>query len=1267
MKRISTFLTFLLFSYTSIFAQVYINEYSCSNKTTITDNYGENEDWIELYNAGATAVNLGGYFLSDKPTDPTKWMIPAGLTLNAGARKLIWASGLDIVVGTNYHANFKLTQMRQESIILADASGTIIDQVALIPTLRNHSRGRVTDGAATFGVFTTPTPNAANANAFQEYVEKPVFNLAGGYYNGAQSITITCATPGAEIRYTLNGTMPTAASTLYAGAINIIQDSCIRAIALIPGSTTLAPSFSETNTYLIDKTYTLPLVCVAGTFTGGGGLFNTGNEIMNSFEYYDENHVFQMEMDGDMRRHGNDSWAYSQKGMRFYARDQYGKENNMAYNFFPNQTTRDEYDVIILKAAGSDNFPDGGSNPPTRCAHIRDAFVQSVSDRYNLQIDSRKVRSCLVYVNGRYWGVYELRERIDADYTEYYYNQGENDIDMLRFWGGLNVEYGSDSGWVNLYNFATTQNLAVPANYAHVEDRLDLIGLIDYFVLNTYVNNSDWLNWNSSWWRGRKQTANTPKVKWKYQNWDVDNCYNLGQNYTGLPSTNFTNDPCEVTDLPQFQNAGSDMGHVDIFNALMVNPVFRDLYINRYSELINTAFNCVTMLAHFDSMVAHIDPEMNKHCTRWGGTYTQWQNNIVYLRNQISGRCAVIDTGMIDCFNVTGPYNVTMSVAPVGSGTIQVSTQNPTSYPFTTDFFGGVNIPFIATPNPGYIFDYWEVLNHAPSPNINSDSMALNLIEADTVIAHFKTQWQASNDTTLCGSSTVTLKAQGVPGATYAWNIQGNATVISTDSFIVVTPATTTSYVVSSGINIDTITITVNAIPTFSFGTDKALCDVPSITLNPNLVSIPTVVYQWQDATSNPTYTITQSGQYWLFADNNGCTHRDTINVVLGTTPSFDFGNPNQLFCDVPNILLNPNIPANPLTILTWQDGSGAPTYNVTTSGLYWLSATNQGCTHRDSVSYILSTTPVVNLGADSTYCSSNVNSVLLDATNAGNTHIYTWQDGSANPTFLVTSSGLYYVHIDNQGCTASDSVAIVLGPPPAVELGATKQTLCPNEPLELNAEGSQLTYEWQDGSTYTTYFVKSAGLYYVTVTNAQGCQGMDSVEVEASPLFSVDLGPDRTICYGDSINLAPQLPAGANIQWVGYSTRNLLITSPGVYTANVVLEGCRVEDQIEFKSIDCQNCDLYVPSAFTPNGDNYNDGIYCVANCPIATFSWKIFDRWGTIVYETNDIAGVWGGKDRKGKDVPEGVYQYFAKCNVSDEGKNKEIIKTGTITVVR
>jgi hypothetical protein len=627
----------------SLFAQVVINEISCANQNIIADNYNEYEDWIELYNAGSSPVDLTGYYLSDNINMPTKWAIPSGV-INPGAFRLFFASDKNIVVGASSHTNFKLKQTGNEEVVLANPSGAIIDSITIKPTQLNHSYGRTTNGAGTWGVYTTPTPNASNTGYYLGYANKPTFNVTPGFYSSAQNVIITSNDPLCTIRYTTDGTDPIPNSTLYTGPIIVDSTALIRARCFSSNSAVL-PSFIETNTYFINASHTLPVISLGGDYNY---LFASWNmELPSSLEYFDKTGAFQFEGFGESNKHGNDSWAYDQKGIDYVVKDEYGYNNQFDYQIFHTKT-RQNFQRLMLKAGGSDNYT--GFGGPS--CHIRDAFIHSLGERANIDIDHRTNESCVVYINGQYWGIYELREKtMDPDYTEYYYGQKEEDLDLLSYWGTLTVRYGSSADWVDLYNFITNNNMSDQANYNLAASRIEITSVIDHMIINTWAVNSDWINWNSAWWRGN----GTPNVKWRYVNWDMDNTFNLGQNYTGWPTTDYTADPCALNN--NFSNTGPEMGHFDIFNALMDNTGFKNMFINRYTDLTQTYFSCNYAIPFLDSMVANIAPEMPAQIARWGGSLSDWQNNVQLMKNQITGRCSVITQGILDCYGVVDASN----------------------------------------------------------------------------------------------------------------------------------------------------------------------------------------------------------------------------------------------------------------------------------------------------------------------------------------------------------------------------------------------------------------------------------------------------------------------------------------------------------------------------------------------------------------------------------------------------------------------------------
>jgi gliding motility-associated-like protein len=205
-------------------------------------------------------------------------------------------------------------------------------------------------------------------------------------------------------------------------------------------------------------------------------------------------------------------------------------------------------------------------------------------------------------------------------------------------------------------------------------------------------------------------------------------------NYTGIPDPSANADPCNAENLP---NPGGQ-GHTDILEKLInENPIVEQYYVTRYIDLINTSFSCTSMLALLDSMVNEIDPEMTAHCTKWGGTYNGWQTRVTQLRNFINQRCLAMEQGLIDCYQLTGPFPVTFDVSPVNAGTIKVNSINPPSYPWSTTYFGGIQTNVKAKANTGYIFDHWTYTTGPMGLANTLDSNFININGPETIVAVF--------------------------------------------------------------------------------------------------------------------------------------------------------------------------------------------------------------------------------------------------------------------------------------------------------------------------------------------------------------------------------------------------------------------------------------------------------------------------------------------------------------------------------------------------
>ncbi|HEX8270546.1 MAG TPA: CotH kinase family protein [Flavobacterium sp.] len=718
-----------------------INEYSASNRN-FNDSFDRNEDWIELYNSSPdTYFNLAGYYLSNNINDPTKWQIQSGV-IPPNSRILVYCSNRDISSGPALHASFDLTQTDADEIVLADPSGTIVASLEMFVTQTNHSYGRTTDGAATWSVFSTATPGQQNTNGFANYTTKPTFSIAPGKYTAPVSVVLSSTGPNEQIRYTTNGSTPTATSALYTNPILVSQSTVVRARAFST-TTTILPGFIETNTYFINENSSLPVI----SLSGGADmltLFNgTQIEPIGYLEYFESDGTFVDENMGDFDKHGNDSWAYPQRGVDFISRDDHGYKRRLEHQFF-NTSERTNFRRLILKAAGSDNYPHQSGG-----AHMRDVFVQKLSELSDLELDERRSTYVSLFVNGVYWGVYDMREKVDDNqYTDHYYGQdylfrdSDQYIQYIKTWGATEAEFGNQpalDAWQDLTDFVQNNDMAIEANYNYVDSQLNIDSLIDYFVINSYMVNRDWLNWNTSWWRGTDPSGGA--LKWRYSLWDCDGVLGHYTNYTGIEDTSANADPCQAENIPV------GVGHTQTIGKLIEeNPVVRQRYITRYADLLNTHFSCEQVTQVFDSIVALIAPEMPRQILRWGGNLSTWQSNVQAARDFLLTRCSqTISTGLASCYDLTGPFETTFQVEPVNSGKIRMNSEWIANYPFTAEVFGNIETILKAEPLAGYQFSHWVVDGSVIEPDAQNPDIVLQISQATSVTAHY-TELSGSDD-----------------------------------------------------------------------------------------------------------------------------------------------------------------------------------------------------------------------------------------------------------------------------------------------------------------------------------------------------------------------------------------------------------------------------------------------------------------------------------------------------------------------------------------
>jgi hypothetical protein len=833
-KRIYFSLT-LSFFFISLFAQdVVINEFSTSNLEGFQDEFGRTEDWVELYNTTNSAINISGWYLSDKQDNPSKFAFPEGTIIEANGYLVIMCSGRDLAGEEYIHSSFKLAQTSGLDIIsLADAGGTVVDMQTLRITQVEHSNARATDGSNDWMVCTEPTLGETNnaSSQYQRYTATPRIEQQAGFYQDAITVSIVNNEAGSTMRYTTDGRNVTANSPVYTGPIEVSSTTVVKAMsfsdtsAILPGKMDFATFFINENDFTV-AVFSVASDQVINLANGQGDLIPIG-----SLEYFDTEGNLAATSFGSLNRHGQDSWRLQHRSIDWVSRDEMGYSKAVNAPLF-SYSDREEYQKFMFRNSGDDNYParnasDGMTDFNHRgSTHIRDEYVQNLSREGGMELDTRAVERVVLFLNGEYWGLYGMRERpVDHDYTDYYYKQGKYEIQYLSTWGDTEAEYGGNEAiyeWEDIRNFCLENDMSDDANYQVVADEVDLLSMIDYLIVNLNVVASDWMNYNTGWWRGLDEDK--PHKKWGYILWDLDATFDYYINYSGVPNISPEAAPCDIEDISDFMddffgdlstlsdsvgqdttdyntcpsildgtnpypaddeilvtlfnsstpffdgmqccdnwnnqcqqfydfieesggitfgNQGNVGAHEKMFLKLLEeSETFKQLYYGRYADLMNTVYTCENMIETLERMVAVIDPEMDRQIARWGGTRTEWESNVEDLKEFINQRCELLDDGLVECYEVTGPYELTLMTEPDFAGEIDINTLDIREFPWTGEYFGGMvnNIKARVFDEylENYVFSHWE----SASGNIifpsESDFLAnITLTQADTLTAVF--------------------------------------------------------------------------------------------------------------------------------------------------------------------------------------------------------------------------------------------------------------------------------------------------------------------------------------------------------------------------------------------------------------------------------------------------------------------------------------------------------------------------------------------------
>ena len=664
-------LFFCIYSFVGFSQHLVINEFVASNESSLQDEDGDYPDWIELYNSSNSQIDLAGYFLSDDLNNPKKWIFPS-VPIESKKFLIVFASGKD-KVQNEIHTNFKINS-EGEHLLLSNSAENIIDSVLPVNLEKNQSYGRYEDGENNFSYLNIPTPGAPNSQP--KISNEILFSIPAGFYNLPLNLSISSSD---SVYYTTDGSEPSLGSNLFIDQISI-SPSRINNYSLIPtthlsydpdiwpnrefgfqeppggevekGTVIRARSYRNgtptskiiTKTYFNKNTeYSFPIfslvtdslnlfdydmgIYVTGKNFNSDNLDWTGNyhmrgkewERIGNVEYFNKNGEVQFSENAGIRISGNKSRSSPQKSLRLYFREEYGR-SEIEYSFFPSRNYQD-YKRLTLRSSFTYWW---GRN-----SLFTDDLIHKIVSDGGIDMEIQKSQPSLVFINGEYWGVHNIRERQDKYYLRSLYGIDKDSVNIIA--GNMHVTEGSAQSFIDLIDFVESHEMSDSTNYAYVKNEIEINNYIDYYIIELYFNNQDWPGNNMKMWKSK-----TPGSKWRWMLYDLDAAF-----------SDYTIDP--------FISLNEDQSNQALFfKKLLQNEEFKEQFFSRFSLHAKTAFNPDISREYIDEMRLIYAQEIDEHIERWGipTSYNKWVDNCDFLENYIENRPCVMESILIQNLNL---------------------------------------------------------------------------------------------------------------------------------------------------------------------------------------------------------------------------------------------------------------------------------------------------------------------------------------------------------------------------------------------------------------------------------------------------------------------------------------------------------------------------------------------------------------------------------------------------------------------------------------
>ena len=732
MKRFYLLLTILATAVSTQAQTLIINELMQSNIDCIMDDLNDFPDsWVELYNPTDASINLKNYKIGTKDKASKAWSLP-NKTIAAKGYVVIYCdkAGEDEGVSA-LHTNFRLESDKDGKLYLFKGSD-IVDQLegmAKQPA-PNIAYGRKSDGADEWGYQARPTPGASNCGTvYQKVLGEPVFSTKGRVKIASGSNTrLTLSLPegapeGTKIRYTLDGSEPTENSQEYTSALFFNSTKIVRAKLFCEGY--LSPR-STCHSYIFfpsNRKLTLSVVSIMtdnkylndakiGIYVDGSYNSKQKNYEYNwrrpmnieIFETSDQESVINQL--GEMRVTGGATRGNMRKSLGIYAHKRFG-EKRLNYEFFPDQKPgMTDFKSIMLRNAGND----------FDYLFMRDAIIQRTMAQH-VDLDWQAWRPVIVYINGEYTGMLNIRERSNEDniYTNY---EGLEDIDMIE--NDEELKEGTIDNF-NAFKAFYNESGHTLAEYAEWMDWEEYINLM---IENIYFNNQDFPGNNNVIWRPQAEGG-----KWRWITKDTD----FGLGLYGSAADYNTIKWLYDNKYDYDRNWANKPEHTILFRHLMEDIDFKTEFLSRAAIYMGDFLNEKGTREVWDAMYNMIKTEYPYHrelVNRWWPNY---DNELSTARKWLNKRTDNVYKQLADYYNWGTPRALTINKQKESDIKITVNGITLCNKVFDGKYYAGKTLTISAQGTEDNEVTGWKITG-AQSKEVQGNEITLQMPNGNIAI-----------------------------------------------------------------------------------------------------------------------------------------------------------------------------------------------------------------------------------------------------------------------------------------------------------------------------------------------------------------------------------------------------------------------------------------------------------------------------------------------------------------------------------------------------